>query len=154
MRNISYISSRVWKQNVQYNLNSKMFDRGTIYGGSTDQPPRVAFFNEIYKGPWTPEHVFMHVFGFPVSKIAKRWRVCQISRGAHALRGNALLRSRSKSFCKNETRDVICQNATGDRMQLRETITWADWEKQNKCQGRFKIMCLLTTLTLLLRTNI
>lgn len=40
---------------------------------------RLAFFNEIYKGPWTRDHVFIHVFGFPVSKIAKSWRVCQIT---------------------------------------------------------------------------
>lgn len=111
--------------------------------------PRVAFFNEIYKGPWSLDHVFIHIFGFSVSKIARRRRVCQISPRAHVLGGNVLLGSRSKSFCKNETRDVICRNAMGDRMQLRKMIISADWEKQNKCQGPFKIMCLLTTLILL-----
>lgn len=111
--------------------------------------PRVAFFNEIYKGPWTLDHVFIHIFGFPSSRIAKSWRVCQISPGAHILRGGWLLCSHSKSFCENESRDVICQNARGDRMQLRKPITSADWEKQNKRQGPFKRMCLLTTQILL-----
>lgn len=106
--------------------------------------PRGAFFNEIYKGPWTWHHVFIHIFGFPASKIAKSWRVCQISPGAPVLRGGMPLGSLRKSSCKNESRDVICRNARGDRMQLRRTITLGDWEKQNQCQGQFKIMCLLT----------
>ena len=106
--------------------------------------PRGAFFNEIYKGPWTWHHVFIHIFGFPASKIAKSWRVCQISPGAQVLRGGMPLGSLRKSSCKNESRDVICRNARGDRMQLRRTITLGDWEKQNQCQGQFKIMCLLT----------
>lgn len=51
--------------------------------------PRVAFFNEIYKGPWTLDYVFIHLFGFPISKVAKSWRECQISHGAHVLRGKS-----------------------------------------------------------------
>ena len=54
-----------------------------------------------------------------------------------------LLCSRSKSFCKNETRDVIGQNAARGRMQARRTIVSAGWEKQNKRQGPFKITCLI-----------
>ena len=115
--------------------------------------PRGAFFSEIYKGPWTWDHVFIHIFGFPASKIAKSWRVCQISPGAHVLRGGMPLCSRRKSSCKNESQDVICRNARGDRMQLRKMITLGDWEKQNRRQGQFKIMCLLTNSSTQLRAS-
>lgn len=62
---------------------------------------------------------------------------------SRALRGNVPLCSRSKSFCENETRDVICQHAARDRMRARKMIASAGWEKQNQRQGQFKIMCLI-----------
>lgn len=101
------------KQAVWCNLNIKAFDGAIIYGRPADQPPRLAFFNEIYKGPWTRDHVFIRVFGFPVSKIAKSWRVCQISPGAHVLGGASSLCSRSKSFCKNETLRCYLPKSSG-----------------------------------------
>lgn len=79
-RNTSYVSLRVCKTKCTVD-SKKLFDTEPIYSASADHP-RVAFFNEIYKGPWTLVHVFTHILGFPVSKIAESCRVCQISHGA------------------------------------------------------------------------
>lgn len=44
--------------------------------------------------------------------------------------------------------EMLSARMQGGRMQVRGPITSADWEKQTKCQGPFKIMCLVLTLIL------
>lgn len=92
--------------------------------------PTGAFFNVIYKGPWTADRVFLHVFGFPASKIAKCWRACQIRLGPGfwEVTWGSVPAANLSGRMKPEM--LSAPRATGDRVQPSGTVMPADWERQ------------------------
>lgn len=97
--------------------------------------PRGAFFNVIYKGPWTLDRVFPHGFGFPVSKIAKSWRACQIRLEPEFWEVTWVSVPVANLSVRMKPEMLSAPSATGNRMQPSRMVAPADWEKQNKRQG-------------------